>query len=379
MLQNFLGQVPFLTILFSLAAYFLALVIIVFFHELGHFQVARWCGVKVEAFSVGFGREIFGLNDRHGTRWKFCWLPLGGYVRFAGDANAASQPNPNALGMAGSLQSAALWQRAAIVAAGPIANFILAIAIFASAFMFVGTPVSEPRIDEVSPQGAAATAGLLKGDMIRKIDGRDIKNFTDIQDAMILREAKPIALQIERGSVKLDISLTPQVIELPDGFGGTRRATLIGISHDGTKDSGKVERLGPVDAVVQGTQRTWFIADTTLRYIGKIFLGVERSNQLHGPLGVAKIAGDWASMGVWPFVFFIGLISVSIGLVNLFPIPMLDGGHLVFYLIEAVMGKPLSPQAQEWSFRIGLSAILVLMVFATTNDVHRYAAMLFGS
>jgi regulator of sigma E protease len=376
--MSVLAQVPFAVIGFSAVAYIAALIVIVFVHEFGHFQVGRWCGVKIEAFAIGFGRELFGFNDRYGTRWKVCLLPLGGYVKFAGDANAASLPSADAALIPGSLQAATVWRRMAIVVAGPVANFLLAIFIFAAAFMFVGTPVNEPRIDSVTEDGAAKAAGLQSGDFIRAIDGKAIHSFGDIQDIMMLQEAQPLQLQVERAGQTLEITLVPKIVELPDGFGSTRRQSLIGIVHEAAKDPKRVERLGPIDAVAKGAERTWFVAQTTLRYIGKVFLGSERSNQLHGPLGVAKFAGETASMGIWPFVFFIGLISVSIGLVNLFPVPMLDGGHLAFYLIEAVLGKPVSPQAQEWSFRIGLSAILMLMIFATTNDISRYATMIFG-
>jgi regulator of sigma E protease len=363
---------------FSILAYFLALIVIVFVHEYGHFQVGRWCGVKIETFSIGFGREIFGFNDKHGTRWKFCWIPLGGYVRFLGDANAASMPSVTSDPTPGSLQAAVLWKRAAIVTAGPLANFILAILIFAAAFCFVGTPINEPRVDDVTADGAAKAAGLLKGDYIRAIDGRPIHSFMDIREAMILQGNTPIDLKIERNSQMLELTIVPKVVEETDDSGHKQHSSQIGIIHEFSKDPVGYERLNPVQAVAKGVERTWFISTTTLRYVGKIFSGKEKSDQLHGPIGVAQMAGESASMGIWPFITFIALISVSIGLVNLFPIPMLDGGHLVFYLIEAVFGKPVGPVAQEWSFRIGLSAMLMLMLFATNNDLSPYVNKVFG-
>jgi regulator of sigma E protease len=361
-------QVPLVAIGFYVVPYILALIVIVFVHEFGHFIVGRWSGVSIEAFSIGFGKEIIGFNDKHGTRWKFCWIPLGGYVKFKGDANAASLPSAGGQHVAGSLQSAVVWKRMAIVAAGPIANFLLSIFIFAAAFCFIGIPVSEPRIDSVTDDGAAKAAGLLAGDYIRKVDGQSVKTFTDIQEKMILRGESPVDLQIDRAGQTINVTIVPRIKEMDDGFGSTIRTSLIGVTHDGTKDQAASERLSPVYAVAKGVERTYFIGQTTLRYLGKIVLGSEKSNQLHGPIGAAKIAGDFASHGVWAFATFIGLISVSIGLVNLFPIPMLDGGHLVFYAIEAVLGKPVSPQAQEWSFRIGLSVILLFMIFVTTNE-----------
>ncbi len=370
-------EAPLIVVVFYALPYLLALIVIVFIHELGHFYVGRLCGVAIETFSVGFGREIFGFNDSHGTRWKFCWIPLGGYVRFQGDANAASLPSNDGEYRPNSLQAAKLWKRIAIVAAGPLANFVLSIFIFAFAFMFVGIPISEPRIDDLTVDGAAKSAGLLPGDYIRKVDGEKVNSFTDIQEKMILRGESPVALEIDRFGETINVIITPRVKEVPDGFGSTMRMSLIGVTHDGTKDAVASEKLGPVAAFSKATERTYFIAKTTLRYLGKIVLGSEKSNQLHGPLGAAKIAGDYASAGIWAFVTFIGLISVSIGLVNLFPVPMLDGGHLMFYFIEAIFGRPVSPQAQEWSFRIGLSVILLFMIFVTTNDLGRFAAMRF--
>jgi regulator of sigma E protease len=371
-------EAPVMAIVFYVLPYILALIVIVFIHEFGHFIVGRWSGVNVEVFSIGFGREIFGFNDKHGTRWKFCWIPLGGYVRFRGDANAASLPSAGAELTPGSLQAAKLWKRMAIVAAGPFANFLLSILIFAAAFAVIGIPVSEPRVDTVTEDGAAKASGLLAGDYIRKVDGQAVKSFTDIQEQMILRGENPIALQIDRSGKLIDVTIVPRIKEIPDGFGSTVRTSLIGITHDGTKDLIASEKLSVPVALAKGVERTYFIGLTTLRYLGKIVLGSERSNQLHGPLGAAKIAGDFASHGVWAFATFIGLISVSIGLINLFPVPMLDGGHLVFYALEAVLGKPVSAQAQEWSFRIGLSVILLFMIFVTTNDLGRFAAMRFG-
>ena len=359
---------------FSIFAYILAIVIIVFFHELGHFMVGRWCGVNIEAFSIGFGREIWGFNDRHGTRWKLCWIPLGGYVRFEGDANAASLPSKTMTVSPTSLQGAKLWKRFLIVLAGPVANFLLSILIFAAAYAFVGQFVSEPRVDEVLADGAAKEAGLQAGDFIRKIDGNEVRSFSEIQDVMFLRGPTPMALVVERAGQKVDLTLTPKIVEVEDGMGGKMRVTQIGIKHDGSLDPVGVVRSGPIEALGKGVERTWFVVQSTMHYVTKVLLGTESSSQLHGPAGVAKVAGDTAIMGIWPFVFLIGLISVSIGLINLFPIPMLDGGHLLFYLIEAVMGRPISPTAQEWSFRIGLSAILVLLVLATSND----ASLFFG-
>ncbi len=362
-------SIPGVMVVFSIFAYLLAVLVIVFIHEMGHFLVGRWCGVGIEAFSLGFGKEIWGFNDKHGTRWKFCWIPLGGYVKFEGDANAASMPDFKTTPTSTSLPGAKLWKRMLIVAAGPAANFILSIVIFAAAYMFVGSPIMEPRVDDVVAGSAAEQAGVKAGDFIRSIDGKEIVGFTDIQDAMLLHDETPIALLIERAGQKQELSLTPKFAEVDDGFGGKVRKAQIGIKHDGKLDPQTTVKSGPVDAVVKATGQTWLMVETTLRYIGKVFVGTESANQLHGPVGVAKVAGEAAVMGPWTFIAFIGFISVSIGLVNLFPIPILDGGHLLFYTVEALIGRPVSQAAQEWSFRIGLTAILMLVAFVTVNDI----------
>jgi len=367
--MQFLTHMPGFTIGFSILAFLLAVVVIVFIHEMGHFLMGRWAGVNIEAFSVGFGKEIFGFNDRHGTRWKLCWIPLGGYVRFEGDTNAASMPDASVKPSPKSLHGAVLWKRFLIVLAGPLANFVLAIAIFTVAFAFVGTPVNEPRVDEVVADGAAKAAGLMAGDFIRQIDGIAMNSFSDVQDTMFMHGTEPLSLTVERAGQRLAITLTPKLVEVEDSLGSKAKMTQIGIKHDPKNDPQAFVKLGPIDAVNKGIHQTWTVVAATLHQVGKIITGNESSAQMHGPIGVAKVAGDTAMMGVWPFIAFIAFISISIGLVNLFPIPMLDGGHLLFYLIEGVIGRPVSPMAQEWSFRIGLSALLMLMVLVSTNDV----------
>lgn len=374
-------QLPFSTGIFYVIPFLVAIVVIVFIHELGHFQVARWCGVDVETFSIGFGKEITGWHDRHGTRWKLCWIPLGGYVKFRGDANAASMPDADAVAQAkndaGNFHGKPLWQRAAVVAAGPIANFILAIFIFSAAFMIVGAPVMEPRVDEVLPGSAAAEAGIRKGDLIVAIEGRQIDSFSQIQQQVITRGGEELKVVIEREGQRIDLAVVPKIQEEPDGFGGKMRIGLLGVRHN-PDGAIRYERMGPLAAVESGVERTWFIIDATFRYIGKLVTGRESADQLGGPIAMAKAAGDAASIGFFQFVSVIAFLSVSIGLINLFPIPMLDGGHLVYYAIEAVRGKPLGEQAQEWGFRIGFSLVIMLMVVGTWNDLMRVATVWFG-
>ena len=359
-----------------------ALTIIVFIHELGHFLVARWCGVAVEVFSIGFGREIFGWNDRHGTRWKVCWLPLGGYVKFEGDANPTSLPqaSPEAgtIRTAGNFHGKPVWKRAAVVAAGPIANFLLSIVIFASVFAFVGMPMNEPRVGTVQPGSAAEKAGITSGDLIAAIDGVKIETFGDIVKSVSFRGGELLNVTIDRNGTPIVLNIVVGTVEEPDGFGGTSRRGLLGISPPKETVATPLRRLSITDAVSQGTSETWRIVSVTFKYLGKLVRGQENSKQIGGPVSIAKMAGDAASSGVIRFAIFIAFLSTSVGLINLFPIPMLDGGHLVYYAIETVSGKPLGKQAQEGGFRVGLSLVAMLMAFGFWNDLTRVFAMMVG-
>ncbi|MFT3986917.1 RIP metalloprotease RseP [Aestuariivirga sp.] len=369
-LETLLALPPFYFV-FAVMAFLVALVVIVFIHELGHFLVARWCGVSVEAFSIGFGREIFGWNDRHGTRWKVGWLPLGGYVKFVGDANAASMPGSEIQNSApGSFHSTALWKRALVVAAGPMANFLLAMAIFAGAFMFYGVPVALPVIGEVVGGSAAEEAGMKPGDIIVSIDGRHIATFEDLQQAVFMRPGEHLAIVLDRGGTQITVDAVPKMTEQDDGLGGKMKVGLLGIKNSENNPI-KIEKLGPFGAVAKAADRVWFQISTTFKYIGKMFAGAESIKGLRGGIGIAQVAGSAASMGLFQYVWIIAFLSVNIGLINLFPIPMLDGGHLVFYGIEAVRGKPLGPTTQEWAFRVGLSLVIMLMMTGAWNDISR--------
>ena len=362
---------PLLSLLSYAVPFLAVLTIIVFFHELGHFLVARWCGVNVETFSVGFGREIAGWTDRQGTRWKIGWLPLGGYVKFQGDANAASLPSPDhAQGGPGDFHSASVGKRSLIVAAGPIANFLLAIAIFTASYSLVGVPVSMPVIEEVKPGSAAEMAGLRRGDVIKSIDGREITSFTHIQRLVADRAGEELTIEIERDGMPLRIKATPQVSEIPDGSGGTMRIGLLGISRDVSKDL-RYEKKGPGEAALLAVHETWFVIERSMAYIQRVVVGSESTDQLAGPLRIAQVSGQAASVSIAALFQLAAVLSISIGLVNLFPIPMLDGGHLLYYAIEAVRGKPLAQSAQELGFKVGLALVLMLMLVATWNDIAR--------
>lgn len=357
------------------------LTLVVFFHELGHFWVARRAGVRVLTFSLGFGPEIAGFNDRHGTRWRLSAIPLGGYVKFYGDEDAASVPDQQALShmTAAERRESFFFQpvkwRAAIVAAGPIANFILAIAIFSIVFMAFGRPVSAPRVDQVNPGSAAEAAGFKPGDLVLEIDGARVESFADMQRVVGIHAGQPLVFRVERGGADVTLTATPELKEVKDGFGNVHRTGLLGISRSLAPGDVTVHRYGPIEAVGMGVQETWFVVARTFDYLGGLIAGRESADQLGGPIRIAQVSGQVATFGIGALLSLAAVLSVSIGLLNLFPIPMLDGGHLLFYAFEAVRGRPLSARTQDIGFRIGLALVLMLMIFATWNDVLHIAAM----
>jgi regulator of sigma E protease len=342
------------------------LTVIVFFHELGHFLVARWCGIKVLVFSLGFGPEIAGFTDRLGTRWKLSAVPLGGYVKFFGDENEASVPDAATLAAMSeeerkhSFFGQSVGRRAAVVVAGPLTNFILAIVLFAAVFMVVGKQIAVPRVSAVEAGSPAAAAGFQPGDLVTAIDGNKVDNFVDMQRIVGFAGGHPLTIVVDRGGVPITLTATP---ELRGGRG------VLGVTRSNQPGDVRVESVAPLDAVKLGVDKTWFIVETTLSYIRDVFVGRQSADQIGGPIGIARISGQVAELGWGALIDFIGVISVSIGLLNLFPVPLLDGGHLLFYLIEAVRGRPLSERAQEVGFRIGLAIVVMLMIFATVNDI----------
>lgn len=357
------------------------LTIVVFFHELGHFLVARWAGVKVLTFSLGFGPELLGFNDRHGTRWKVSAIPLGGYVKFFGDDTEASTPSAEALASmteeerAGSFHHKKVGPRAAIVAAGPIANFILAILIFTCLFSVFGKPSTSARVDKVEANSAAASAGFQVGDVVTDIDGSKIDSFNDMQRMVSTHAGDKLTFTVKRGDSTLTLTGTPQLREVKDGFGNAQRLGVLGITRQTTPGDTVTERVDPATAFWLGVKETWFVIERTLSYIGGIFTGREAADQIGGPLRIAQISGQVATLGLVPLIQLSAVLSISIGLLNLFPVPLLDGGHLLFYSVEAVRGRPLSERAQEMGFRIGLALVLMLMVFATYHDILRLPAL----
>lgn len=369
-----------LDLLRYLIPFLFVLSLVVFFHELGHFLVARWCGVRILVFSIGFGPELLGFYDRHGTRWKIAAVPLGGYVKFFGDESPASTPDSDRLASMDANDRAQSFffqpvrKRAAIVVAGPLANFLLAIAIFAGIFMLYGMQTMSPRVDEVQPDSPAAAAGFQPGDTVLAINGQKIESFADMQRVVADSAGETLAVTIERDGVQRVLKATPQLHEEKDIFGNVRRIGLLGIKRSPAPGDVKYQPVSPPQAVWMGVQETWFVVDKTLTYIGRVIVGREAANQLGGPIRIAQMSGQVASISFAALVHLAAVLSVSIGLLNLFPIPLLDGGHLLFYSIEAMRGRPLSERAQEVGFRIGFAIVIMLMIFATFNDIVHLAS-----
>ena len=362
-------------VLFYAAAFLFVLSIVVFVHELGHFLVARWCGVKVSAFSMGFGPEICSFTDRQGTRWRIACVPLGGYVKFMDDENGASVPNRETIDnmtpeqRAGSFHAKPLWQRAAVVAAGPIANFLLAIAIFAAVFSTYGVRITEPRVGEVIADSPAQRAGFRNGDLIRSIDSVRIGTFTEVLRLVSASPERTLSIGIDREGTPMVINVTPELKEFPDGVsGGTMRRGIIGIRPMTGPGSSEVRQTSLVNGIGLGVKESWFVVTSTMQYLGKLTMRKENPDQLGGPVRIAEVSAQVAKLGLEPLLQLVAVISVSVGLVNLFPIPLLDGGHLMFYAIEAVRRRPLSERSQEIGFRIGLAIVLMLMAFSFWND-----------
>lgn len=356
------------------------LTIVVFFHELGHFLVARWAGVKVLTFSLGFGPELFGFNDRHGTRWKVSAIPLGGYVKFFGDESEASTPSADAMNAMTeeerkvSFHGQKVGPRAAIVAAGPIANFLLAIVIFAALFTFFGKPSQSARVDVVQENSAAAAAGFKQGDVVTAIDGSPIDSFTTMQRMVSAKAGVPLVFTVKRGDQTVTLNGTPELREIKDSFGNAHRIGVLGITRATGPGDTVTQPVNPATALWLGVKETWFVVDRTLSYIGGVFTGRENADQVGGPIRIAQISGQVATIGLSALIHLAAVLSVSIGLLNLFPVPLLDGGHLLFYAVEAIRGKPLSERSQELGFRVGLALVLMLMLFATYNDILHLAA-----
>jgi regulator of sigma E protease len=360
----------------GLPAFLFVITVVVFFHELGHFLVARACGVKVDVFSVGFGREIFGFTDKRGTRWKVSWLPVGGYVKFAGDANAASTPDRDAAARMsaaereGALAFKPVWQRALVAAAGPVANFVLAVLLFTGVILHNGHTVVAPVIGDVVKGSAAEAAGIRAGDRVTAIDGRSITDFEQMPEIISLSGGQNLTIDLLRGGHPLTVHAMPRPTKMRDMLGDMETSVVIGV-RPSPKAPITTEYYSVPGAVAAAATETWDIMHTTVQGLVQMVRGYASADQLRGPLGIAKMTRQVAVYGFLALIQLTAVLSVSIGFANLFPIPLLDGGHLLYYACEAVLGRPLDERAQDVGFRLGLVLVLGLVLLTTWNDLAR--------
>ena len=359
----------------TLVPFLFVLTVVVFVHEMGHYLVGRWCGIGVKAFSIGFGPELFGFNDRHGTRWKLSAIPLGGYVKFVGDMNATSAPDATEIEALTDAErkvafhTQPIWKRALTVFAGPAFNFLLTIAVFAVMFSIYGRYVSEPLVSEVRPDSPAAIAGFMPGDRFVSVDGTSVESFADVQRLVSGRAGDPIVFVLKRNDKEITTTATPEIMEQPDALGNAVKVGVIGVVS--TQELGQPRQISftPAGAVVEAVRETGHMISRTGQFLKRFVVGREDKCQLGGPIKIAKMSGQAAKLGFDWLVQLVAALSVGIGILNLLPIPPLDGGHLVFYGIEAVKGRPVSERAMEAVYRVGLFLVLGFMGFVFWNDL----------
>jgi len=344
--------------------------VVVFIHEFGHYLIARACGIKIESFSIGFGRKLFGWTDRHGTVWQIACLPLGGYVKMFGDADPASSPDESVKTMTDEEKKVSFFhqpvgKRIAVVGAGPVFNYLFAIAALSILFVFQGQPFSPPTVGAVQEKSIAEQAGILSGDKFLSIDGQVISRFEDIKRIISMNSGVPVSIVVERTGGTQLIELTPELVSQKDRFGGEQTMGKIGIVSDKLEH----KKWTPLVAVQKASIESWRITADTLKAIGQIIQGTRGSKEIGGPLRIAEMSGDVAEDGAWALIWFMAVISINLGMINLFPVPLLDGGHLLFYSFEMILRRPLKEKTQEVGMQIGLTLVVTLMVFATWNDL----------
>ena len=359
-----------------LIPFIILILIVVFVHEYGHYYFAKKYGVGVTDFSIGFGQEIFGWNDRSGTRWKICWIPLGGYVKFFGDRNVFSQADQEKIIQKYNEEDRdklfvlkPLYQRVLIVFGGPLANFILALVIFFSIYTFIGKDFTPAVINEVQKDSPAMIGGLKQNDIILGIDGNEVKSIMDVSKYITMSTDEIIDFKVKRSYDEIILKIKPNIVPGEDNLGNKINKRMVGIKLGAYNNEINHVKLGPAQAIYHAAHEVYYVSISSLKYIGGMILGKADTSQLGGPIRIAKISGQVAEFGVLAFISMMAYISISLGLVNLFPIPMLDGGHLMFYAFEKVLGRPLSQKTQEGFFRIGMFLLLTLMFFTTFNDL----------
>ncbi len=354
--------------------FLVVLTIIVFVHEMGHYLVARWNGIAIQAFSIGFGPELVGFNDRRGTRWKLSAIPLGGYVRFVGDMNAASMPDEDFIERAGPELSRQLfvnknvWQRIAVVVAGPVANIIFTLLVLYALLLGYGRYTIPAVLDAVPVESVAGQAGLAEGDRILSVDGYNVRGFEDFQRLIATAPERQVSITFERSGQTETVTAVPQAVSTTDRFGNSHRIGRLGVTKNIEQSEVVLYRPNPIEAIGMTFEEVRFIVDRTVAFLGDFFVGRGDVEQLGGPVKVAKVSGEVASLGIVALINLMALLSLNIGIFNLLPIPVLDGGHLLYYLAEAARGKPLSQRVQDIGNRFGLAVVFTLMVFTTFND-----------
>lgn len=363
-------------VLGTLVPFLFVLTVVVFVHEMGHYLIGRWCGIGVKAFSIGFGPEILGFYDRHGTRWKLCAIPLGGYVKFVGDMNAtSSQPSTEEIESLTEAErkvafhTQPIWKRAATVVAGPVFNFLLTIAVFAVLFSLYGRPVLEPMVAEVTAGSPAEKAGILPGDRFVKVDGNKVETFADVQRLVSGRAGDPITFTMLRGGKEIALTATPEPMEQQDALGNKVKVAVIGVVNNAEVGQPRLISYTPAGAVVAAVEETGHVIERTGQFLQRFALGREDKCQLGGPIKIAKMSGQAAKLGFEWLVQLVAFLSVGIGFLNLLPIPPLDGGHLLFYGVEAVIRRPVSERMMEMAYRTGLFLVLGFMGFVFWNDL----------
>ena len=356
--------------------FIILILIVVFIHEYGHYYFAKRYGVGVTDFSIGFGQEIFGWNDKSGTRWKICWIPLGGYVKFFGDRNVYSQTDHDEILEKYSEEEQKklftlkpLYQRALIVFGGPLANFLLAIVIFFSIYTFVGKDFTPAMINEVQKDSPAMVGGLKQNDIILEIDGNTVDSIMDVSKYITMSTDEIINFKVKRSYEEIILNVKPEMVKSEDNLGNSINKRIVGIKLGAYNNEINHVKLGPAQAILHAVNEVYYVSTSSLKYIGGMIVGKADTSQLGGPIRIAKISGQVADIGILAFISMMAYISISLGLVNLFPIPMLDGGHLMFYAFEKVLGRPLSQKTQEGFFRIGIFLLISLMFFTTFNDL----------
>ena len=360
----------------TILPFIILIVVVVFIHEYGHYYFAKKYGVGITDFSIGFGKEMFGWYDKSGTRWKICWIPLGGYVKFFGDRNVFSQADQKKIIDKYSKEDQdklfvlkPLYQRALIVAAGPLANFLLAIFIFFSVYTFVGKDFTPAVINEVQEDSPAMIAGLKNNDIIVSIDGNKVKSIMEVSKFIMMSTDEFIDFTVLRSNQNLILKVKPNIVASEDNLGNKINKRMIGIKLGAYNNEINHIKLGPTKAIYHAISEVYYVSTSSLKYLGSMITGSGDSSQLGGPIRIAKITGQVAEFGILPFLSMMAYISISLGLINLFPIPLLDGGHLMFYGFEKILGHPLSQRVQEGFFRIGMFLLLSLMFFTTFNDL----------